>query len=627
MVALVTEDGIAKAFKSEKLSPKMLASCFEQCRSLYLSPLELKDYWDAYSCSYDIKTLDATTLDQFKKYVADDVKSQNTTHKKTPIKTPVSSKRRGGGMAGARGNNDFDKDSLHLIDPDMFAFDTPQRTPSSTTKRQSYTFATPDTKKRGVHRGGASGSDNSPNTFASPISTNFTSRTNAGNVELTFNERIPAEFKVPPRNDGDIAIGVYRNAQMTNYRYMFEKLSEVADAMDYHIERLGYNVLCRRHKITETSHVRLARQVPVSIVGRVCCDSEGRLNDKSLMLEGTRDESAGERVSLDMSEMPAFSLFPGQVIAAEGLNTSGNHFVMNKVFTNARRQFAHNKPSELRKHCAVGGLRFVCAAGPFTCNDDLSYQPLDELLESVKKDAPDVLILMGPFVDETHPMIINPTGGLQHSTYQEVFDDCIGQRLADLMERTRTLQVVLVPSLLDIQHDRILPQPPLPLAFENDRIKSMPNPCVLTVNEVTIGLSTTDILFALISEEISRTPSSSAAGDRLGRLTNHLLEQRSFYPLYPSKDDVSIDYERLDQLEMPTTPDILLIPSNMKYFAKNVSECLAINPGRLTRAKSGGTYTKFVVHAMRRNDIHETEEDKPVRHNVVGRSRVEICRI
>ncbi|KNC73230.1 hypothetical protein SARC_14209, partial [Sphaeroforma arctica JP610] len=117
---------------------------------------------------------------------------------------------------------------------------------------------------------------------------------------------------VPQRKDGDVAIGVYRNAQMTSYRYMFEKISEVADAHDYRIERLGINVLCKRHKILETSHLRLARQQPVHVIGRVSCDSEGRLNDKSLILEGTREESNGERVPLDMTDMAAFSLFPGQ---------------------------------------------------------------------------------------------------------------------------------------------------------------------------------------------------------------------------------------------------------------------------------------------------------------------------
>lgn len=49
------------------------------------------------------------------------------------------------------------------------------------------------------------------------------------------------------------------------------------------------------------------------MVGRVCCDGEGRFNDKSVLLEGTREESAGERVLLDLSELEAFTLFPGQV--------------------------------------------------------------------------------------------------------------------------------------------------------------------------------------------------------------------------------------------------------------------------------------------------------------------------
>jgi len=54
-------------------------------------------------------------------------------------------------------------------------------------------------------------------------------------------------------------------------------------------------------------------QAPVTVVGRVCCDGSGRLNAKSLLLEGSLDSSSGRRVSLDVSNVPQFSLFPGQV--------------------------------------------------------------------------------------------------------------------------------------------------------------------------------------------------------------------------------------------------------------------------------------------------------------------------
>ena len=44
-------------------------------------------------------------------------------------------------------------------------------------------------------------------------------------------------------------------------------------------------------------------------------------------------------------------------------------------------------------------LHLIVAAGPFTSQTDLIYQPLKDLLEIVKRDKPHVLILMGPFLD------------------------------------------------------------------------------------------------------------------------------------------------------------------------------------------------------------------------------------
>ena len=54
-------------------------------------------------------------------------------------------------------------------------------------------------------------------------------------------------------------------------------------------------------------------QDELTIAGRICCDSVGRLNSKSIVLEGNREFSAGIRIPLDLSETKNYSLFPGQV--------------------------------------------------------------------------------------------------------------------------------------------------------------------------------------------------------------------------------------------------------------------------------------------------------------------------
>ena len=83
----------------------------------------------------------------------------------------------------------------------------------------------------------------------------------------------------------------------------------VLDAM---IDELYYNL-----KPTVTSpgfsNPSVRSQCPVLAVGRICCDSEGKLNEHSVMLESSRSQGGGCRIKLDLTKTPSFSLFPGQV--------------------------------------------------------------------------------------------------------------------------------------------------------------------------------------------------------------------------------------------------------------------------------------------------------------------------
>ena len=62
------------------------------------------------------------------------------------------------------------------------------------------------------------------------------------------------------------------------------------------------------------------------------------------------------------------------------------------------------------------------------------------------------------------------------------------------------------------------------------RIHCIPNPCTLKINEVVVGVTSTDALFHISSEE---TNANLEPGSRLRRISQHLLQQRSFYPLFP----------------------------------------------------------------------------------------------
>ena len=62
------------------------------------------------------------------------------------------------------------------------------------------------------------------------------------------------------------------------------------------------------------------------------------------------------------------------------------------------------------------GLSILVAAGPFTSKDDMLYEPLQAVLNHCSEQPPDVLLLLGPFVDAEHPLV-------QAGTLQDSFDD------------------------------------------------------------------------------------------------------------------------------------------------------------------------------------------------------------
>ena len=53
-------------------------------------------------------------------------------------------------------------------------------------------------------------------------------------------------------------------------------------------------------------------QDSITILGQVCCDSKGKLNAQSVVLEAGPEHGA-QLVPVDLSELKEYSLFPGQV--------------------------------------------------------------------------------------------------------------------------------------------------------------------------------------------------------------------------------------------------------------------------------------------------------------------------
>ncbi|KAJ3474581.1 hypothetical protein NLI96_g12377 [Meripilus lineatus] len=330
----------------------------------------------------------------------------------------------------------------------------------------------------------------------------------------------------------------------------------------------------------------------VTVVGRIVMDSDTtstshvKLNEASLVLESSRSMATGVRVPLRFDTnirvrrgrpgTNGFGLFPGAIVALRGRNGGGGWFQATELLTLPPLA----PPPKSTKH---EPFSMLIASGPYTSEADFEFKPWDTFVKRMEHDLPDVVLLIGPFLDCSHPHI---KGGLIDSSPSTLFNDLFVERLQGFLDHSPSSIILLVPSVRDILHKyATFPQCELDHDLLNDpRIKLLPNPCTFELNGNLLGVSSVDILFHLRKDEVFKAASVIAAqegmplkeNDSMSRLCSHLLEQRSFYPLFPPPLDiapeVNLDISHSNELQMYNNemqvPSLVIIPSRLKSFAK-----------------------------------------------------------
>lgn len=112
-------------------------------------------------------------------------------------------------------------------------------------------------------------------------------------------------------------------------------------------------------------------------------------------------------------------------LTLKGINPYGSRIIVKNLYTDASLPLPYHRllltfltySPQIKGET---GLKIIQAVGPYTIPADLSYDPLSDLMSSVKVQKPDLLVLFGPFVDAQHPII---KSGYSGSSYANLFDN------------------------------------------------------------------------------------------------------------------------------------------------------------------------------------------------------------
>eukprot|EP01080_Neovahlkampfia_damariscottae_P005026 gene5026-8623_t len=412
----------------------------------------------------------------------------------------------------------------------------------------------------------------------------FKERNKPGEILVKFNESI--KFK-PSTTKINLKLTQGIDNQ---FKYMNNKLSRNSEELFDYFTKFGKKL---------SQDFKLGDYTPIDSVsadsfffGRILCESVtgvDRLNKNSVMFEGMGQDSNPTVVKLDLEKTSTFSLFPGQMIAVKG-NSNGSTIHVTELFI--------GKSKSVKTPTIKTSIEIFVATGPFTHHQDLNYDPLLELITQIEKEKPNLVILIGPFVSSKNEVISS-------DKIDQSYDDIYNFVHEKVLQISNSIQIVMIPSLDDIEHHYVLPQPSLEIKKEKN-IQSYSNPSVFEANEVSIGVCSFDILKHLgghlIESTITKSNQIGLSDSRMDRLIQHLFLQNSFIPSFSTTPNAPIDFDFIEKLtfENKELPSILILPSDLQQFIKEVNGVIVINPKRIS-GHDYGSYSKIKIQSGKLN--------------------------
>jgi len=320
-------------------------------------------------------------------------------------------------------------------------------------------------------------------------------------------------------------------------------------------------------------------------LGRVVPIYGERLADHNIKFECYLEGDKLEEYEIDIEKLDEFFFFPSQIVVLEGTYQSlTKKIICERIHYDT---IVTQEPLSIPQTNTPSYFTMITASGPYSKIDQLNYTSLFDLLKIVKKEKPNLVILTGPFLDESNKLV--QTGSITYDNETFEFEDFFDELMIGIQDNVKPSQVIIIPSTTEVHHFYPLPQQPYNKKNTNV-CRFMSNPCQIIVeNDVKIGLASADFLQDVMMNNYRKIKSPNF-GEIILQKT---LNQRNFYPIYPGQ--TMIDPTNYEMMQMETIPDIFIYQSQIHPKITKVGNTLMINHGRISRGEMPGVYSKISV--------------------------------
>lgn len=209
------------------------------------------------------------------------------------------------------------------------------------------------------------------------------------------------------------------------------------------------------------------------------------------------------------------------IAAVEGLNRSGRSLDVRRIIDESSPASADVWKPNFDANASPATILLLCS-GPYTVSRNLKYEALEVVLRLAVRSNPDVVVLLGSFVDDAH---MNMTDAIPVD-FDSLFRTRVLGQISNATEAMPGTTFVLVPALRDVMMQNVAPQRQWNpgVIHSPERVHFAPKPI-----SVRSGARTRAAVLAISTlpalHDISAQCICYNCENRLGSIFSHMIHQ------------------------------------------------------------------------------------------------------